>query len=578
LGVTFWYLQQVKNKMAKPLGLTTRGSSKQVRIVVPKDLKEVYGGRADFRITLKSSGMEAKAEAHRLRAQKDAEFAERRRMLFSVTADVTAVTPELGKAIALGVYAEGMARDDVAREDVGVQEALLEVASLAEADSGLRINVDSTPPSELDGMPEEAATTLAGLNAIAEADAAIALARRRLSVVQPMADVVARKMGLRIDWTTETAKAALKDCLEQYRRSRKDRVLRDVGEIIVTPQQASPETAKASISSGAKHTLRDVLPLWKATRLPAVNTYNKVAFAVGLTETCLGSIPLADFTKAKGTELVGFLLAKCKAHKTAKDHFDSIKALLNFACDKQGWIGENPWKAHNVAVKKRRQRKPWPVEALVTLFDSPLFKTYTLPASVKAGGAASYWVPLLGLYTGARQSELCQLRIEDVINEADGYWVSILADAGDEDDDVPETSTKNEQTQRRVPVHSHLIELGFADFVSAAKDAGQSLLFPDVKRAPGRPAGEYWGDWFGNYRKEQNVSRRYQDFHAFRHTSRSRLTDAGVDGMISSSLMGHTRGRDTGRDIYDHSRTTLRPNLEKLRFDELALKRCYPLR
>ena len=292
----------------------------------------------------------------------------------------------------------------------------------------------------------------------------------------------------------------------------------------------------------------------------------------------MGILPLVKFTKANGTELVGYLLTNCKAHKTAKDHFDSVKALLNFACDKQGWIADNPWKAHHVAVKKRRQRKPWPAEALVTLFDSPLFKTYSLPASAQAGGAAAYWVPLLGLYTGARQSELCQLRIEDVIHETDGYWLSILAHAGDEDDDVPETSTKNDQTQRRVPVHSDLIRLGFADFVRAGKDAGQALLFPDVRRAPGRPAGEYFSDWFADYRRAQKVSRRYQDFHAFRHTSRTRLTDAGVDGMISSALLGHSTGKDTGRDVYDHSRATLRPNLERLKFAELALERCYPSR
>jgi integrase len=577
--VTFWYLQLVKNKMAKPLGLTTRGRSQQVRIVVPKDLIEAYGGRRDFRIALKSSGMEAKAEAHRLRAQKDAEFAERRRLLASATAEVTTVTADLGKAISSGVYAAGMAQDDALRENAEVQEALMELAALTASSRGLMIDTADAAAAaapDFDGMPEEAAATLAGLNAIAEADAAIDLIRRRLSAVQPIADYVARRMGLRIDWSTDTAKAALKECLEQHRRSWRDRVLQDAGDLVPTPPQATQATAKQVMTAEVRHTLRDVLPLWKATRMPAANTYKKVTFAVALTEECLGPISLKEFTKAKGTELVGFLLTKCKAQKTAKDHFDSIKALLNFACDKQEWISENPWRAHHVTVKKRRQRKPWPVEALVTLFDSSLFKTYSLPTSVQAGGAAAYWVPIIGLYTGARQSELCQLRVEDVIKEADGYWMSILADAGDEDDDVPETSTKNEQTQRRVPVHSHLIDLGFEDFLTAAKEAGQALLFPDVKRAPGRPVGEYWGDWFGAYRKEQKVSRRYQDFHAFRHTSRSRLTDAGVDGMISSTLMGHTLGRNTGRDIYDHSRATLRPNLEKLRFDELGLRRCYP--
>jgi len=35
--------------------------------------------------------------------------------------------------------------------------------------------------------------------------------------------------------------------------------------------------------------------------------------------------------------------------------------------------------------------------------------------------AANFWVPLLGLYTGARMEELCQLLIEDVV-QRDGVW------------------------------------------------------------------------------------------------------------------------------------------------------------
>ena len=204
--------------MAKPLGLTRRGSSQQVRITVPQDLREAYGGRVDFRIAVKSSGNEAKTEATRLRAQKDAEFSERRRMLAAVIAQVTAVTPELGNAIALGVYARAMAQDDMLRDDPEMHEAMSEVASLAHAGSDLGIPSDRTATPPADGMSDAAANTLAALNALLDADSAISLARRRLAVVQPLADDVARRMGLSIDWTTDTARDALRECLVQYRK------------------------------------------------------------------------------------------------------------------------------------------------------------------------------------------------------------------------------------------------------------------------------------------------------------------------------------------------------------------------
>jgi len=91
--------------MAKPLGLTARGSSKVVRIVVPKDLRETYG-RTDFRITLKArEGPAVKAEAHRVRVQKDAEFEAKRKELAGVVNVIETITPELSQAIAQGVYA-----------------------------------------------------------------------------------------------------------------------------------------------------------------------------------------------------------------------------------------------------------------------------------------------------------------------------------------------------------------------------------------------------------------------------------------------------------------------------------------
>jgi integrase len=108
------------------------------------------------------------------------------------------------------------------------------------------------------------------------------------------------------------------------------------------------------------------------------------------------------------------------------------------------------------------------------------------------------------------------------------------------------------------------------------KAAGSALLFPDVKFPEGEPAGTYFSKWFSEYRKGQGVTRRYHDFHAFRHTSRTRLTDADVEDVISAALLGHTTGQSTGRRVYDHSTKTLRKNLEKLAYPELKLERSYP--
>lgn len=565
----------MKDKVAKPLGLTSRDGSLQLRVIVPQDLRDAYGGRRDFRISLgKLDRALGWPLAHRIRAEKEAEFAEKRRELNAQ--QIERVTPELATALAERVYADLMANDDRAREAPETAAALAELANITNPGKGLLIPVESPLPAstgegELLGLTSEAAEVLAGLNRLTDAEAGINLARRNLGAVRPLADAAARKMGLLIDWSQEDGIAALRKCLEAYRKGYRDRALRDQGEVIETP------TARTAVEPQMvkEHVLADVLPLWESVKQPAASTKGKMGYSVKLFNECFTGKSLKALTKADGTKFIGFLLEKCAAQKTAKDHFDNVKSLLNFACDHQDWITTNPWRAHGVTVKKSRPRKPWTSEALIRLFDSELFTAYALPKSTKAGVDAAYWVPLLGLYTGARQSELCQLRIEDVTKGAEGLTLSIVQDVGDEDEDTPETAVKNLTTQRRVPVHSELIRLGFADYVEAIRHTGSKRLFPAIRQAPGRPAGEYFSDWFSDYRNSQGITKRYMDFHAFRHTSRTRLTDAGVEDVVSAALMGHTAAGSTGQRVYDHSLAKLRPALERLRYEEVKLQRVY---
>lgn len=563
----------MKKTMAKPVGVTPamKGRAPSIRICIPLDLQPLYGGRKDVRISLGRGAdwATAKARSATLRAQYEAEFAHKREALLTgrPLSAITVMTPEIAQAIARDVYAEGLAQDDALRESTEGVQALGEVAALTR--NPLLIAVPETV--QRDGLTGGEASALAGLNALADGAAATDLARRRTSRVLVAADDAARRLGLDVDWSDETAQVALRLSLEQHRQAWKGRSARDRGEVLPTPQRET--TAKAA----KQYTLRDVLKEWEATNLPSRTLVSKASSGIALVDECLGKLPLAAYTKPQGATVVAHFLAKCKTQKTALDKFNAVKSLLNYAADLQGWISGNPWRAHTVIVKKSRKRVNLSPEVLTKLFTSPLFQGYELPKSPAAGGAAAYWVPLLGLYTGARQSELCQLRVEDVGEHPElGLSVNIVADAGDEDEDSPETTTKGDTGRRRAPIHADIIALGFADYIQDVKAAGHVRLFPDVKFPEGEPAGTNFTKWFSSYRKSQGVTGRYQDFHAFRHTARTRLTDAGVESTISDALLGHTSAQSTGRKVYDHSLKTLRINLEKLTFPELDLTRCYP--
>jgi integrase len=84
--------------------------------------------------------------------------------------------------------------------------------------------------------------------------------------------------------------------------------------------------------------------------------------------------------------------------------------------------------------------------------------------------AARRWVPWLCAYTGARVNEITQLRACDVRTIVGIPCIRI----------TPEAGTVKTSAERMVPLHPHLLDLGFAGF--ASKKRGKSPLFYSIAR------------------------------------------------------------------------------------------------
>lgn len=523
---------------------------------------------------------EAQAKATILAAQWSATFDADRKGLAVSLQPPTPITPELGEAIAQSVYRLVLEQDDALRESEQGMTLLDAVHQAGAAQSlkllGIKTKQEqpqqrSTPGT---GLSDGAAKTLSALTAQTEGTAAVALARRSLTAAKPLAEHAVQRLGLRVDWETQEGLQTLRRCLEAYRKAWQDRSRRDAGEVVSTP---APVALGGSAGSTKTHKLSEVFDKWKSSGdNPGHATVRKKAVSLRLYEEFTEDAPIESLTPEQGTEFSGWLLRRCGAEKTAKDHLEGVKSLLNKATREGGlgWLAENPWRGSRIKVKKKVTRKPWPSDALVKLFASPLFQAYELPQDWRAGGAAAYWVTLLGLYCGARQSELCQLRVNDVVRTAEGLAVHITSEPADEDEGSEETGTKSECSERRIPVHPALLALGFEDYWNEVKQGGHAALFPDVRRVEGYPAGEDFSRWFGIYREQQGVKRRWVDFHAFRHTASTRMTDAGVPDSVANYITGHTGAGRGSAGTYKHFQDTLR-SLEKVQYPELDLKRVY---
>ncbi|WP_328592374.1 tyrosine-type recombinase/integrase [Yersinia rochesterensis] len=77
------------------------------------------------------------------------------------------------------------------------------------------------------------------------------------------------------------------------------------------------------------------------------------------------------------------------------------------------------------------------------------------------------WTLLLFAYTGARRSEIATLKKSQIKFDADANCHYLL---------ISEGGGKTENATRQVPIHQHLIDLGFLDYTSSI----EGNLFPDV--------------------------------------------------------------------------------------------------
>lgn len=163
-----------------------------------------------------------------------------------------------------------------------------------------------------------------------------------------------------------------------------------------------------------------------------------------------------------------------------------------------------------------------------------------------------FWLPLLGMFTGARLNELCQLHTSD-IRRLNNIWVISIRDGADR-------KVKNDQSIRDVPIHSKLQDLGFLKYVFSLKQKGEERIFPQLK--PHRDGyGGTASKWFCEYQERCGVvpldpKRELKGFHSFRHTVSTVLANSTAPGLyerVINQLLGHEKGSSESMQTYTHT-------------------------
>lgn len=277
------------------------------------------------------------------------------------------------------------------------------------------------------------------------------------------------------------------------------------------------------------------------------------------------------------------------SHKTIMTHLGALAALWTKAQQEDGLIPEellNPFKARKYLVVERPEEpKQLSAAELHSIFGLPIFTIGERPLQGK--GEASYWLPLLLLWTGARPEELAQLMVHDIFQDTsteDGRWFMRITDEGEHPHKGPrrlKTSKGKKAGRREFPVPLHLIDLNFIDYVEHVKAAGETALFPRL-RTKGERKLLFTGfsEWWNGYVQEKGILPAGEGRRAareFRHNWTTAARACRIPEDAREYIQGHYRSGVTANQDYG-SRKSLGLYIDQLRHDGLDLSRIKPWR
>jgi integrase len=339
--------------------------------------------------------------------------------------------------------------------------------------------------------------------------------------------------------------------------------------------------------------LGTLLDRWAKARSPSSKTLHSVSVATKEFVALIGDLPIGEiyheemfdfrdqlaFLPASRSRLDRALgpLALIERYECGDDNrprlapttvgkkVNAIQSLIGFAYAER-WIEEDD--VHNIPVRKLPMvgRRPFSKEELRRIFRLPLFiRPWNWPERRhKVSDQTVRWLLLLGMMTGARLEELCQLTIHDIAF-SDGLWRIAITDY---EGDLPtsEKHLKSESSRRMVPIHRRLLDVGLLRLVSQRTHEQQPRLFPELER---NQFGRLGAD--ASRRCNRVIDKISRDprlcFHSFRHFFKTHCRSARLQDSTNDQLTGHappTIGRRYGEGV---ELPVLGQELDKLEFE-----------
>lgn len=296
--------------------------------------------------------------------------------------------------------------------------------------------------------------------------------------------------------------------------------------------------AASARQSGETVTLSDLFDLWKADHLLSggpEKTAKDFRQKLDSLIEFLGHEDAQRITPKQIADWVEHLRHEkgLSAKTVGEKYLAAVKRV--FTVGKRKFrITDNP--AADVIVEVGKTKGPGPRgftdDEAKAILSAAIKAPETLGKMAEDNKRAIRWGPWLCAYTGARITEMMQLRKQDVEMHKGIPCLRITPEAG---------STKTGE-ERLVPIHPHLVEMGFLDFVRSRPDGPLffTLKASDDPKTRAEHVGQKVWRWVRDVVgiKDERV----QPNHAWRHRFKTEARRLSIERWIVDAIQGHADG------------------------------------
>ncbi len=379
------------------------------------------------------------------------------------------------------------------------------------------------------------------------------------------------------------------------------------GEIVRTPEHIATPKGDGRLplergkATGDELTMMQAFDHWKGVCNPKPRSAEEFKRAVKLFVELKGDVPVASLILADGLAFreglsrmpvmeyrrgdlfnadIKTLIAWAEANPDARrlaaaSTNKSVRALATICklmrdegkINKPVW--ENPFRVRNIKGRAEA-RVEFAPDDLRAIFNSPIYVDGKRPHG--GAGEAAFWLPLLALFHGSRQTELGQLIIGDVRCESGVWHYVVMSDDGTGAE--LEKNIKVQGKRLRVPIHSEVLKCGFLEFVAKLESvSGKSArIFDALEADSSGNLTANWSKWWSKWaRGKLAITDTRKVFHSFRHGWKDAARAAGIGEELSDAITGHEgggQGRKYGRrGVAAFNIKDLKAAIERVQFD-----------